>query len=161
MAATHGYRRRPPSGYTQRRRGRTNGKQRKQGPAKASTPVWCPGESATRRPASDEAPRAREENRACTKGSAVTTAPQPGCSATKHRRAAIAAGAVCVARCERGSRGDWPSTPGTQISVLLLDYNIRPCATVVWALAYVCSTVTPHSQPRALPPTTHYCTVQQ
>ena len=33
---------------------------------------------------------------------------------------------VCVARCERGSRGDWPSTPGTQISVLLLDCNISP-----------------------------------
>eukprot|EP00964_Phaeocystis_antarctica_P028688 scaffold16194_cov66-Phaeocystis_antarctica.AAC.2 len=40
--------------------------------------------------------------------------PQPGCSA-KHLRAAIAANAVCLARCERASRGG-ASTSGTQLS---------------------------------------------
>ena len=78
-------------------------------------------------------PHGREKKRrACTKGSAVTAAPPPGCAATKQRRAAIAAGAVCLARCERASRG---STSDTQISVLLLDFSMSGSASCFWALA--------------------------
>ena len=72
-------------------------------------------------------PHGREKKRrACTKGSAVTIAPPPGCSATKQRRAAIAAGAVCLARCERASRAA-PGFRHPDLSSASGLFNIRLC----------------------------------
>ena len=72
-------------------------------------------------------PHGREKKgRACTEGSVVATAPPPGCAATKQRRAAIAAGAVCPARCERASRAA-PGFRHPDLSSASGLFNIRLC----------------------------------
>ena len=72
-------------------------------------------------------PHGREKNgRACTDASLVATAPPPGCAATKQRRAAIAAGAVCLARCERASRAA-PGFRHPDLSSASGLFNIRLC----------------------------------